>query len=394
MIKQIVKEFIENNTFDKYVIAYSGGVDSQALLHAFASVIREKVVAYHVNHGISSNAETWESFCRNTAESLGVAFKVSHFDLKDESNLEDKARVARYGAFASIVLNDKVALVTGHHLDDQAETFFLNLMRGSGLDGLSAMPMSKSFSGGFHVRPFLSVSKEDLTAYAMENDLQWVEDESNKDSTYDRNFIRNQVMPLLKTRWSHAAANIGGSVSHIQEAKEYVDSKVESFDYSSDKLNIQNIQELCQYEKIQVLRKWVYFNLGKSASQNMINYILDCILTAKDDAKMKWEQKNYFITRFNGLLYFVNKETKTIVLNDLLKKGNIVVPDNVSIFVNKRVNGEKIKVKGNYHKDVKKIFQEMKIPVWERDEMLFIYFDDELVSVGGIINNPDYIKKD
>jgi len=393
MIKQIVKEFVTNNTFDKYVIAYSGGVDSQVLLHAFAAIIPEKVVAYHVNHGISSNAENWESFCRNTAESLGVEFKVSHFHLKDESNLEDKARVARYGAFASLVDNEKVALVTGHHLDDQAETFFLNLMRGSGLDGLSAMPMRKSFASGFHVRPFLGVSKEDLTEYAVLNDLEWVEDESNKDSTYDRNFIRNQVMPLLKTRWSHAASNIGSSIKHIQEAKEYVDSKVENFDYSSDKLKIENLVDLEQYEKIQVLRKWVYFNLGKSASQNMINYILNCILNAKDDAKMKWEQKNYFITRFNGTLYFVNKETKKIVLNDILKKGNIVVPDTASITVKKRVNGEKIKVKGDFHKEVKKIFQEMKIPVWERDEMLFVYFDDELVSVGGVINNPDYTRK-
>lgn len=113
--------------------------------------------------------------------------------------LEDKARIARYGAFAEI-MNKQTTLVTGHHIDDQVETLFLNLMRGAGLDGLSAMPSIKTFSSGFHSRPFLNISKEDLKAYAIENNISWVEDESNNDSVYDRNFIRNEVMPLIKTR--------------------------------------------------------------------------------------------------------------------------------------------------------------------------------------------------
>lgn len=390
MITELVSKFVKENNYDKYVIAYSGGVDSQVILDAFAKVAPEKVVAFHINHGISDNASTWESFCKNTCKSLGVEFHVAHFQLKDQSNLEDKARVARYGAFAELVTSPTCALVTAHHLDDQAETFFLNLMRGSGLDGLSAMPETKPFADGFHVRPFLSISKEQITQYAVSECLDWVEDESNKDVVYDRNFIRNEVMPLLKTRWAHAANNIGASVSHIQDAKSYIDKKVEGFDITTDKLEITKLNELVQYEKVQVIRKWVYKHLGKSASQNMLTYIVDTIINAKEDAKMKWEQKDYFITRFNGFLYFVKKEIKQYNIDEILKMANIVVGENVEVMVSTRCNGEKIKVKGDYHKEVKKIFQEMKVPVWERETIPYIYLDGVLVTVGGIINNPDY----
>ncbi|MBX9838683.1 MAG: tRNA lysidine(34) synthetase TilS [Silvanigrellaceae bacterium] len=391
MIKNIVEKFVENNAFDKYVIAYSGGVDSQVLLHAFSQVVPDKVVAFHVNHGISSNAQDWENFCSSTAAKLGVEFKVAHFHLKGETNLEDKARIARYGAFAEI-MNKQTTLVTGHHIDDQVETLFLNLMRGAGLDGLSAMPSIKTFSSGFHSRPFLNISKEDLKAYAIENNISWVEDESNNDSVYDRNFIRNEVMPLIKTRWSNASQSITQSVEHIQNAKNYINTKVNELemDCSADFLDIKELMLFNSYEQIETVRKWVSNHLGKSASQNMIKAIFNEIIPAKDDANMKWEQKNYFITRFNGKLYFVKKEVKQYDIAQLVKEAGIKLSFE-ELTVKSRVNGAKIKVNGGYHKEVKKIFQEMKIPHWERDSIPYIYFEDTLISVGGFINNPDYI---
>ncbi len=389
MIKEIVEKFVQANPFDKYVIAYSGGVDSQALLHSFSQVVPDKVIAFHVNHGISSNAQEWENFCKSNANLFGVDFKVAHFSLKGESNLEDKARVARYGAFSEI-LTSNMTLVTGHHIDDQVETFFLNLMRGAGLDGLSSMPEIKKFGKGFHSRPFLQISKEDLKNYAKENNLSWVEDESNNDSVYDRNFIRNEVMPLIKTRWKNASTSITNSVEHIQNAKQYIEEKIQQIEINieNDSLDIEKIQSLDVYEQNEVVRKWVYFNLGKSASQNMLKSIFNDIIQAKEDAKMKWEQKNYFITRFNGKLYFVKKEIKTYNIKQLLKEAriNLMIDD---VVVKNRVNGAKIKTK-NGNKEVKKLFQELKVPTWERDNLPFIYYNEVLVSVGGIINNPDF----
>lgn len=383
MIEQLVKQFIAKYNFEQYVIAYSGGVDSQVLLHAFAKVVPEKVVAFHVNHGISDNAQTWQDFCANTAESLSVYFTFEQFHLLGESNLEDKARKARYGAFERL-MNETSCLVTGHHMDDQVETFMLNLMRGAGLDGLSSMPEIKSFGNGFHGRPFLSIGKEELTEYAISNGLQWVEDESNKDSVYDRNFIRNEVVPLLKTRWKNASTSICNSVEHVQKAKEYIDKKVETFDTESDVVSISSLQTFNQYEQVQIVRKWVVNHIGQSASQNMLNTIFNEIIPARDDAKMKWEQKHYFITRYNGQLHFVKKEKKDYNIAELLKTAGFDLEPN-NVVVRNRVKGATIK-QGAIHKDVKKLFSEMKVPTWLREDMPFIYHNDELISVGGIIN--------
>lgn len=383
MIEQLVKQFIAKYNFDQYVIAYSGGVDSQVLLHAFAKVVPEKVVAFHINHGISDNAQTWQDFCSKTAQSLSVNFTFEQFHLLGESNLEDKARKARYGAFERL-MNETSCLVTGHHMDDQVETFMLNLMRGAGLDGLSSMPEIKSFGNGFHGRPFLSIGKEELTEYAISNGLQWVEDESNKDSVYDRNFIRNEVVPLLKTRWKNASASICNSVEHVQKAKEYIDQKVETFDTESDVVSISSLQTFNQYEQVQIVRKWVSNHIGQSASQNMLNTIFNEIIPAREDAKMKWEQKHYFITRYNGQLHFVKKEKKDYNIAELLKTSGFDLEPN-DVVVRNRVKGATIK-QGAIHKDVKKLFSEMKVPTWLREDMPFIYHNDELISVGGIIN--------
>lgn len=383
MIEQLVKQFIAKYDFDSYVIAYSGGVDSQVLLHAFAKIVPEKVIAFHVNHGISDNAKTWQDFCSTTAQSLSVAFKFEKFNLFGESNLEDKARKSRYGAFESI-MNERTLLLTGHHMDDQVETFMLNLMRGAGLDGLSSMPEIKSFGGGFHGRPFLSIGKEELTEYAVSEGLLWVEDESNKDSVYDRNFIRNEVVPLLKTRWKNVSSSICNSVEHIQNAKQYIDNNVKVFDTESDTISIQALQEFNDYEQVQIIRKWVANHIGQSASQNMLNTIFNEIIPARDDAKMKWEQKNYFITRYNGKLYFVRKEKKVYDISQLLKNAGFEIPVS-EVVVKSRMNGAIIK-QGTIHKDVKKLFSELKIPTWLREDMPFIYHNDELISVGGIIN--------
>lgn len=389
MLEQLVAAFIEKYKFDRYIIAYSGGVDSQVLLHAFSKIVPEKTVAFHINHGISTNAKAWEDFCSSTCEQLGVDFHVKHFSLKGESNLENKARVARYGAFSEVV-TESAALVTGHHMNDQVETFMLNLMRGAGLDGLSAMPEIKPFGQGFHVRPFLSVSKEDLVAYAVKESLSWVEDESNNDSVYDRNFIRNEVMPLLKSRWNNADSAICNSVQHVQKAKKFVDESNADFDVTADKIKIETLVKETEYVQTNIIRKWVYAHLGKSASQNMVNVILTEIIPAKDDAKMKWEQKDYFITRFNGFLYFVKKEEKKYDINELLKMAGIDIPL-TDVTVVKRVNGAVIK-QGQQHKKVKNLFNEMSIPTWERENIPFIYHGDVLISVGGLINNTDYTK--
>lgn len=382
MIKKAIEKFLSQNPKQKYVVAYSGGVDSQVLLHAITQIIPDKVIAFHVNHGISNNAKEWEDFCIESSKSMNVDINVAHFHLLGESNLEEKARNARYGAFKEL-MNEDTMLLTAHHMNDQVETFMLNLMRGAGLDGLSAMPSVKDFGQGKHGRPFLSVSKEELKSYALENNLSWVEDESNDDSTYDRNFIRNEVMPLIRQRWKNADESICNSVEHVQNGKEYIEKKVSELgmNCSTDSLDISELSLYNDYEQVETVRKWIFFNLKKPASKNMIKSIFNEIIPASEDAKMKWEQKCYFITRFNGKLYFVDKKDKSYDIQSILDSGNtgLKVTD---VVVKYSCKGEKIK-QGNIHKDVKKLFQEKRVPTWIREELPFIYHNDELLTVGG-----------
>lgn len=382
MIKQAIEKFLNEHPKQKYVVAYSGGVDSQVLLHAITQIIPDKVIAFHVNHGISNNAKEWENFCIESSKSMNVDINIAHFQLLGESNLEEKARNARYGAFKEL-MNENTMLLTAHHMNDQVETFMLNLMRGAGLDGLSAMPSVKDFGEGEHGRPFLSISKEELKSYALKNNLSWVEDESNDDSTYDRNFIRNEVMPLLRQRWENADESICNSVEHVQKGKEYIETKVSELgmNCSIDNLDIAELSLYNDYEQIETVRKWIFFNLKKPASKNMIKAIFNEIIPASEDAKMKWEQKSYFITRFNGKLYFVDKKENSYDIQSILDSGNtgLKVSD---VVVKYSCKGEKIK-QGNIHKDVKKLFQEKKVPTWIREDLPFIYHNNELLTVGG-----------
>lgn len=382
MIKKAIEKFLSQNPKQKYVVAYSGGVDSQVLLHAITQIIPDKVIAFHVNHGISNNAKEWEDFCIESSKSMNVDINVAHFHLLGESNLEEKARDARYGAFKEL-MNEDTMLLTAHHMNDQVETFMLNLMRGAGLDGLSAMPSVKDFGQGTHGRPFLSISKEELKSYALKNNLSWVEDESNDDSTYDRNFIRNEVMPLLRQRWENADESICNSVEHVQNAKEYIETKVSELgmNCSVDNLDISELSLYNNYEQIETVRKWIFFNLKKPASKNMIKAIFNEIIPASEDAKMKWEQKGYFITRFNGKLYFVDKKENSYDIQSILDSGNTGLKTS-DVVVKYSCKGEKIK-QGNIHKDVKKLFQEKKVPTWIREDLPFIYHNNELLTVGG-----------
>ncbi|TBT52011.1 tRNA lysidine(34) synthetase TilS [Vibrio parahaemolyticus] len=218
-IQSAVRTVIENFQGNQINIALSGGVDSIVLAHAASRVSHESLYCLHVNHGISDNAKKWESFCFEFCKQIGAKFKSKQFHLKGVNNLESVARDCRYEFFIEN-LSDGDVLLTAHHMDDQAETFLLRLMRGAGVDGLASMRPTRDLGNGILARPLLGYSKDELMAYAKENDLKWVEDESNQSSDYDRNFLRNEVLPLLRTRWGNASSSISKSASLCQLASE------------------------------------------------------------------------------------------------------------------------------------------------------------------------------
>lgn len=202
-------------------VALSGGLDSTVLLHLL-SVEGEPVSAVHVHHGLSPNADDWSEHCAELADSLGIPLYTKQVEVDTGAGVEAGARDARYQVFQQL-LEPGDQLLLAHHGDDQVETFFLRLLRGAGPQGLSGMRNCRPLGAGLLLRPLLNVSRSELEAYAREHELTWIEDESNSDPRFDRNYLRSRVLPLLCDRWplrqrvQRAAQNLQESALLLQE---------------------------------------------------------------------------------------------------------------------------------------------------------------------------------
>jgi tRNA(Ile)-lysidine synthetase, N-terminal domain len=220
-----VADFFIKHKLTKVLLALSGGVDSVVCLHLLAKLktinsdFNLRVI--HVQHNLQPDSSAWAEFCRNICQQLDLSLIVESVEVKgcSEIGVEAAARAARYDAFANN-LQQGECLVTAQHLDDQAETFLLQSLRGSGVAGLSAMPALKQFASGLQARPLLSVSRSSIQAYADDNKLQWVEDPSNQDPNFARNAIRHAVLPELKKIRSGAAQTLSQNAENCAAANE------------------------------------------------------------------------------------------------------------------------------------------------------------------------------
>lgn len=209
------------------LVAFSGGLDSTVLLHQLVQWRTENpgvtLRAIHVHHGLSDNADAWVRHCENICQQWQVPLVVERVQLAQEGlGIEAQARQVRYQAFARTLLPGEV-LVTAQHLDDQCETFLLALKRGSGPAGLSAMAEVSEFAGTRLIRPLLARTRGELVQWARQYDLRWIEDESNQDDSYDRNFLRLRVVPLLQQRWPHFAEATARSAALCAEQESLLD---------------------------------------------------------------------------------------------------------------------------------------------------------------------------
>lgn len=203
-------------------VALSGGVDSIALLHALAAspdARNRGLRALHVHHGLHADADDWTRLCAEACARLDVPLDVARVtvDTTRGDGPEAAARAARYAAFAAYLAPGE-ALALAHHLDDQAETFLLRALRGSGVDGLGAMRPLRRFAPGWLWRPWLRAPRAAIAAYARAHRLAFATDPGNGDDRFDRNFLRLHVLPLLRTRWPHAAAAFARSAGLASDA--------------------------------------------------------------------------------------------------------------------------------------------------------------------------------
>jgi tRNA(Ile)-lysidine synthase len=255
----------QHKSAGRYLVALSGGLDSMCLLDALLkSEPAFEVVAIHVHHGLSPNADAWSQHCANFCQQAGIGFieeKVSV--INSGKGIEDAAREARYSAFAQHIESGD-HLLMAHHADDQAETLLLRLLRGTGAKGLEGMAQQRAFFNGIIWRPLLTFSRASLEAYAARQALRWVEDESNADSGYDRNFLRNNIFPLLNQRWPDFALRWQQTATQIAEANQLAELTIQqlfpSLEPRSEKagtsINVEVLQQYSLAERTALLRYW------------------------------------------------------------------------------------------------------------------------------------------
>ncbi|WP_434591845.1 tRNA lysidine(34) synthetase TilS [Pseudomonas sp. R4-83] len=207
-------------------IAFSGGLDSTVLLHLLAHLAKSESLpalsAIHIHHGLQAAADAWPQHCQAVCDALGVPLIIERVKVQPGASLERAARNARYAVFNTLTEHNDV-LLTGQHRDDQAETLLFRLLRGAGVRGLSGIPAQRPVGQGMLVRPLLDVPRAELEAYANAHELAWIEDPSNQDRHFSRNYLRHQVVPPLTERWPQAQASMARSAGHLREAQGLLD---------------------------------------------------------------------------------------------------------------------------------------------------------------------------
>ncbi len=401
------------------MVAYSGGMDSHCLLHMLAhdDQLKAKTYAVHVNHGLSQNAAMWMAHCQQVCDRLDIPLEVIKikFNCFQGDSLEAIARTERYQALAKLIKMDE-ALLTAHHLDDQAETTLLQLFRGAGVAGLAGMPQTKRFAKGWQVRPLLEVTRKDLLRYAREHHLTWVEDESNQNSRFSRNYLRNEIMPILMQKWPSVAKTIARSSQHcaqtIELLTELVELDLQNCLKDDNALSIEKLMTLSIARQINVLRFWLQQLTQIQPNQNTLARILQELITAKLEAvpEIHWHDK--IIRRFQKNLYCTSQPTEPLFNQEYFwdwqtpfvhNQLNLIANTKFGFGLDKeklpkklrisfRQGGEKIKpYKRQQTHRLKKLFQEWRIPPWQRAHIPLVFSGNELIAVVGYCYHHDYV---
>jgi len=240
-------------------IAYSGGSDSTALIHLLSSInvyTKLNVKAIHINHNLSKNSMLWERHCRDNCSKLDIDLIVESVEIKsDGGGLEAASRKVRYKIFEKLLDNDD-QLLLGHHSDDVAETVFMRLLRGTGIEGMEGPHQRRSIGRGILIRPLLEISKKEILNYLMENKINFIEDDSNLCNDFDRNFLRNDIFPLLEKRWNNFPKRINKASSIFRNHNEIYGKLINEkySDLIGSTINIKEIKVLPEQIIIDILR--------------------------------------------------------------------------------------------------------------------------------------------
>lgn len=403
-----LQQFPEFSSIKTWWLAYSGGVDSRVLLHLL-SQLHLPLRAVYVDHGLQAASKQWAEHCKQTCTRLNIPLTVIEVNAHAErgESPEAAARRARYHALSTVVAANDCVL-TAQHADDQAETFLLQLLRGAGAAGLSAMPFAQVFHQGWLLRPLLEYSRQNILHIAQAENLHWVEDPSNNDVRFDRNYLRQKVLPLLAERWPQSVRTIAKAAQQQAENQALLEELAAQdlqLDTASSTLSVDTLINLAVTRQRNALRYWLEQNNVRMPSRAIMQQIVTQMIHRREDAEacVRWDDVELFCYRKQLYLQksMAHDAEQVLILDakkplyiaslqqqlflEAVKTGGLT-PE---IFANKlvikfRQGGEKIKPAGHAHtRTLKNLFQQNGVPPWLRDRIPLLYLNNELIAVCG-----------
>jgi tRNA(Ile)-lysidine synthase len=391
-------------------IAFSGGLDSTVLLHLLAHLATTESLpalsAIHVHHGLQAVADAWPEHCRSVCAALGVPLQIVRVQVQPGASLERAARDARYHAFTEVTRTGEV-LLTAQHRDDQAETLLFRLLRGAGVRGLSGMPRQRPLGRGYLLRPLLDVTRAELEAYANEHGLSWIEDPSNEDRQYSRNYLRHQVFPALTRRWPQAVATMARSAAHLTEAQglleELADMDLHEASSASEfawlglrSLELAPLAQLSVARQRNALSCWLEPLTRLPDTDHWSGW--EDLRDASGDACPVWRLADGELHRAGGRIWWLSG----CWLRPLPVAGAwqapaspLAIPDNGVLSltgqipdgpfqIRYREGGEVMALPGRGHRDLKRLLNESGVPSFVRGRLPLLYKGDQLLAVANL----------
>jgi len=385
-------------------------MDSVVLLH----VVKECLAgggalrALHVNHGLQADSDEWEEFCRDLCRGWDVPFSVRTVAVPESgASPENRARIARYDAFSEALAPGE-CLLLAHHLDDQMETMLLRLSRGAGTRGLSGIPARRKLGEGMVVRPLLRCPREALADYAKAHDLRWTEDASNRNTDFDRNFCRHEILPAIERRWPDFRREWERSRKLIADSQELLTELAEldlerCAGTTKHRLRLDALRQLSAPRLHNALRHWIEKAIHSPADPGKLRSLPHQLIAPDQATNAAIDFHSHQVRRFNNELYLVPnlplidpeiRLTWNPSCGPVLQLPNngslhaIPTPDNglagKPYQIRYRQGGETCRLAKRPTKTLKKILNESHIEPWLRNRLPLLFDGSDLAAIPGI----------
>lgn len=395
----------ERPQIKQWVVGLSGGLDSVVLLHlALQTLPPDRLRVIHINHQLQADADRWQQFCETLCQQSGVAIESHRVTIEPGASIERAARDARYRVFESSINADQ-CLLLAQHRDDQAETLLYRLLRGAGVKGLAAMPRQRRLGSGVLLRPLLSCSREQLQSWAESQQLDWIDDPSNSDDRYDRNFLRQHILPRLAQRWPDFSERWLHTSELLRETDQLLGELAEidlaSCQVSFNGLGCDALMQLSKARRHNLLRYWIQRAVPFAPGRDWLQRAESEVIMAQADAAPELRIGRASLRRFKGQLFLLADAEPVVWHQQRLSEQGLTLPQGrlqvevvrakpglktlAGIQLRNRQEGDRCRPVGRGgSRSLKKLLQEHNVPPWLRDSWPVCVVGEEIVAVPGI----------